>query len=319
MKGALRNNLPNFAMAVELFSGKYEIQGEIARGGMGVVYKAVHASLNRTVAIKVLHPQFAGDPDFLKRFQREARAMARLDHEHVIRVFDVGEEQGAPYIVMEYFEGKDLKRVMLDRGLFSPEEALAVTYQVADALAYAHARGIVHRDIKPGNIMLDARGKAKIADLGIAAAANEVSVTATGQIIGTPEYMSPEQARGGPLDGRSDLYSLGMVLYKMVTGKTLFDGISQMSIVGKLLHEGEEFVFSFPADVPDSLQRLVGSLLKRRSEDRVASAKALMGEIKGLGLDIERFLQFEEPDQADVQGGTVAIEPTLAPTVATPT
>lgn len=278
-----------------LFSGKYAIQGEIARGGMGIIYKAMHTTLNRTVAIKVLNPQYTGDSAFLKRFQREARAMARLDHENIIRVFDVAEEQGSHYIVMEFFGGKDLKQIILERGRFLPEETLSIATQIASALAYAHAQGIVHRDIKPGNIMVDSTGRVKIADFGIAAATDEISVTATGQIIGTPEYMSPEQARGEHLDGRTDLYSLGMVIYEMVNGQTPFQGISRMAIVGKLLYEQEEYNLSFPQDVPFPVQDFIRSLLKKQPQNRISDAHTLIARIKSLGV---KFKETSRPEPA---------------------
>lgn len=270
-------------MENQLFSGKYEIQGEIARGGMGIVYKAVHKSLNRTVALKVLHAQYTGDASFVKRFQREARAMARLDHENIIRVYDVSDEQNAQFIVMEFFPGKDLKQVILEKGPLSLEQALSVSVQMAEALAYAHAQGIVHRDIKPSNVMVDNRGKVKLADFGIAAATDEISVTATGQIIGTPEYMSPEQARGEAMDGRSDLYSLGIVLYEMLTGATPFERLSRMSIIAKLIYEPQEFNLTFPDHVPSPIQAIVQSLLRKQAQDRIADAATLIDQIRNLG------------------------------------
>ena len=281
-------------MDPKTLAGKYEIQGEIARGGMGVMYKAVHTSLGRHVAIKVLHTQFAADPAFRKRFLREARAMARMDYDGIVRVFDVGEEEGSSFIVMEFVEGTDLKHLLLERGRIAPGETLTIAVQAADALAYAHARGVVHRDIKPGNIMIDAGGRVKIADFGIAAASDEISVTTTGQIIGTPEYMSPEQARGGPLDGRSDLYSLGMVLYQMLAGQTPFHGISAMAIVGKLVHDPEEFSLPFAADVPPAFQEIVRSLLRKRADDRLPDAKTLLARLR------------------QVQGGVAAVGSTAA-------
>ncbi|MCG3117205.1 MAG: protein kinase [Candidatus Manganitrophus sp. SA1] len=270
-------------MENQLFSGKYEIQGEIARGGMGIVYKAIHKSLNRTVALKVLHAQYTGDTSFVKRFQREARAMARLDHENVIRVYDVSEDQNAQYIVMEFFPGKDLKQVILEKGPLSLEQALSVALQMAEALAYAHAQGIVHRDIKPSNVMVDSRGRVKLADFGIAAATDEISVTATGQIIGTPEYMSPEQARGEAMDGRSDLYSLGIVLYEMLTGTTPFERLSRMSIIAKLIYEPQEFNLTFPDHIPSPIQTLVQSLLRKQAQERVSDAATLIEKIRNLG------------------------------------
>jgi serine/threonine-protein kinase len=197
-------------------------------------------------------------------------------------VFDVTEEAGVHSIVMEYFHGKDLKRLILEQGRFSAVDTIYVGAQVADGLAYAHAQGIVHRDIKPGNIMLNDRRRVKIADFGIAAATDEISVTATGQIIGTPEYMSPEQARGEPLDGRSDLYSLGMVLYEMLTGQTPFAGISRMAIVGKLVYEKDELVLSFPEDVTAGLRDLVRTLLKKQPGDRLPDASALLARFRAL-------------------------------------
>lgn len=273
-------------MEIRSFSGKYEAKRELGRGGMGVIYEAIQTALHRSVAIKVLHSQFTGDSTFLKRFQREARAMARLDHENIIRVFDVSEDRGSHYIVMEFFPGKDLKQLILEMGKFSVQQALAIGYQVADALSYAHAQGIVHRDIKPGNIMVDRRGRVKIADFGIAAATDEISVTATGNIIGTPEYMSPEQARGEHLDGRSDLYSVGMVLYEMLSGKTVFDGISRMAIVGKLLYDQEEFTLSLPPETPSAVQELIRTLLRKKPQDRVLDAAALASRIQALETEL---------------------------------
>ena len=273
-------------MDERVIAGKYAIQGEIARGGMGVVYKALHTTLNREVAIKVLHPQYSGDPSFLKRFQREARAMARLSHANIIGVFDVTEDHGAHSIVMEFFDGKDLKRLIIERGRFSAVDTVSVAAQVTDGLAYAHAQGIVHRDIKPGNIMMDDRRRVKIADFGIAAATDEISVTTTGQIIGTPEYMSPEQARGEQLDGRSDLYSLGMVLYEMLTGQTPFEGISRMAIVGKLIYEKDELALQFPPDVPAELQDLIRTLLKKQPDHRLPDALALLAQLGALTEDL---------------------------------
>jgi len=269
-------------MDSQLFSGKYTVQGEIARGGMGVIYKAMHAALNRSVAIKVLHAQYANDPAFLKRFLQEARAMARVEHENIIKVFDVHEDDGSYSIVMEYFPGKDLKHLMEERGRISPQDTLSIGRQAACALAYAHEHGVIHRDIKPRNIMVDNQGVVKIADFGIAAASGECSITAIGQIVGTPEYMSPEQACGEHRDGRSDLYSLGMVLYEMLTGHTAYEGISRMAIVGKLQNEHEDVSLKFPIDVPGPLQDLVRSLLRRRPEHRIADARTLMHRIEEL-------------------------------------
>ncbi|MGB3941489.1 MAG: serine/threonine-protein kinase, partial [Candidatus Manganitrophaceae bacterium] len=292
-------------MENRLLSGKYELQGEIGRGGMGVIYKATHIALNRPAAVKILHAQYAGDPSFLKRFQREARAMARLDHENIIRIYDVAQDRSDHYIVMEFFPGKDLKQLILEKGAFPPEEALSIVLKAAEALSYAHSHGVIHRDIKPGNIMVDPHGKVKIADFGIAAATGEASVTATDQIIGTPEYMSPEQARSAPLDGRSDLYSLGIVLYEMLNGTTPFEGLSRLSIIAKLVYEREELSLSFPPEIPLPLQNLVRTLLKRNPQDRIVDAKALIDRIKPLKDEIAEGTLVMEPtlDQAPIPPG----------------
>ncbi len=270
-----------------VFSDKYEVESEIARGGMGVVFKAVHTALGRGVALKVLHSQYSGDPAFVQRFLREARAMARLDHAHIIRVFDVSEDAGSHYIVMEYFPATDLKRVILEGTELPVDRCLDIAEQIAQGLAYAHEQGIVHRDIKPGNVMMNEAGLVKIADFGIAAAADEISVTATGQVLGTPEYMSPEQARGDELDGRSDLYSLGMVLYELLTGRTPFKSISKMAIVGKLLYEDAELPLDFPAKVPEPVRELVRTLLCRDPDGRVADAATLVSRLREIRAAIE--------------------------------
>jgi serine/threonine protein kinase len=294
-------------MSSPLLSEKYQIQEEIGRGGMGVIYKALHTSLNRPVAIKVLHPQYGADGAFLKRFQREARAMARLDHENIIRVFDVEENQGTYYIVMEFFPGRNLKQLILEKGKLSPLESLSIALQTSEALSYAHSHGIIHRDIKPGNILIDSLGRVKIADLGVAAATDEISVTSAGEILGTPAYMSPEQAKGEHLDGRSDLYSLGMVLYEMLTGATLFEGISRTSIIGRLMYEKEEFTLSFPPDVPPSLQELVRYLLKKQPQDRIPDANHLIDQIKRIAQEMESDLL------APPAGETTATFPVVSP------
>ena len=297
-----------------LFSGKYIFQGEIARGGMGVVYRATQSMLNRQVAIKILHPQFSGDAAFVKRFQREARAMARLNHENVIQVVELVEDKGSFGIVMEFFSGKDLKRILMEKGQFTEIETVKICFQIANALAYSHSQGVVHRDIKPGNIMIDDNGKIKIADFGIAAATDEVSVTVTGQIIGTPEYMSPEQARGEQLDGRSDLYSLGMLLYEMLAGQTPFHGLSRMSIIGKLLYEKEEYELSLPPDTSPLIVNIVAKLLKRNFEDRILDAPTLMIQLAEVMTQFGMTVDPVQPQTGSVKT-TPAIEKEEGPTV----
>jgi serine/threonine protein kinase len=269
-------------MNERIFSGKYQVQDEIARGGMGVIFRALDTKLHRQVAIKILHAHFSGDPDFAERFLREARAMARLDHENIIRVHAVEEEAGAHYIVMEFFQGADLRKLIRGGRQLSLHETLNISLQVTQALDYAHGHGIIHRDIKPANVMVDSKGRAKLADFGIAAAIDEASLTATGQIIGTPEYMSPEQAKGGPLDCRSDLYSLGMLIYEMLTGRTPYHQIAKTAILGKLLYDPEELRLEFPSTVPSFLQAIVEDLLRKDPEHRTPEARIVVSQLKEL-------------------------------------
>jgi serine/threonine-protein kinase len=264
----------------ELFSGKYIVQEEIAKGGMGVIYKALDRTLNRLVAIKVIHEHFSGDPSFTERFIREARAMARLHHENIVTIFSVDEERGAHFIVMEYFPGMDLRARIKARRALPIHESVDIALQIANALTFAHSQGIVHRDIKPANILVDTRGRVKLTDFGIAAALDEASITSTGQIIGTPEYMSPEQAAGREVDGRTDLYSLGIVLYEMVVGQTPFRNMPKTSILSKLLDPQYEIPLSFSTEIPSAVAAIVEDLVRRDPEYRTSRATILAGQLK---------------------------------------
>lgn len=286
-------------MIGKILSGKYEIKHEAGRGGMGVIYEALHTALNRTVAIKILHTQFTKDIAFLDRFQREARAMARLDHKNIIRVFDVQEDDGTHFIVMEYFKGRNLRQVLLEKKKLSQRAVLSISYQVAKALAYAHDKGVIHRDIKPANIIINKNGISKIADFGIAATTDETSLTAANHIIGTPEYMSLEQARGESLDGRSDLYSLGMVMYEMLTGKTYYAGISGAEVLKKLAYNEAEFELNFDDTIVPALQNLVSKLLKKNKVDRIADTSTLIQQIKTAKQELKTERPIERTKQKE--------------------
>ena len=266
-------------MPEQILAGKYIVQNEIARGGMGVIYKALDRTLNRVVAIKMVHAHLSGDSSFVERFLREARAMARLQHDNIVTIYAVEEDQGTPLLVMEYFQGRNLRELTKNRPRLPLRDIVSITEQLANALAYAHAHGIIHRDIKPANVMVDARGKAKLTDFGIAAALDEASITSTGQVIGTPEYMSPEQACGTKLDGRSDLYSVGILLYEMLTGKTPYAEASKTSILGKLAFDKEELSLHFPSGVPSLLQGVVRDLLRRQPDERIPDADTLATQL----------------------------------------
>ena len=266
-------------MPEQILAGKYVVQNEIARGGMGVIYKALDRTLNRVVAIKMVHAHLSGDSSFVERFLREARAMARLQHDNIVTIYAVEEDQGTQLLVMEYFQGSNLRALTKNQPRLPLRDIVSITHQLASALAFAHAHGIIHRDIKPANVMVDARGKTKLTDFGIAAALDEASITSTGQVIGTPEYMSPEQARGTTLDGRSDLYSVGIMLYEMLTGKTPYADASKTSILGKLAFDQQELPLVFPSDVPSLLQGVVRDLLRRQPDERIPDADTLASQL----------------------------------------
>ena len=217
--------------------GSYQIVEEIGRGGMAVVYRAYQPSLNRDVAIKVLPPQLTFDQRFVERFQREARAAAGLRHPHIIVVHDVGEQDGLYYIVMEYLEGQTLRQLVEREGPLAPDRAAGMIEQVASALDYAHQRGFVHRDVKPSNIFVREGDQATLTDFGIAKAARGTQLTGTGMLIGTPEYMSPEQAQGEEVGPSTDIYALGVMAYQMLTGRVPFRGTTPHATLHAVIYQ----------------------------------------------------------------------------------
>ena len=262
-------------------SGKYIVKEEIARGGMGVLYRALDHNLNRTVAVKVLHSHLSQDPDLAQRFLREARAMARLDHDHIVRIYAVEEQEASHYLVMEYCPGTNLQRLLKDRTQTIPlSTALHLTLQLTEALGYAHDQGIIHRDIKPANILIGPQGRPKLTDFGIAAAFDEMSFTSPGQILGTPEYMAPEQAKGEQIDARTDLYSLGIVLYELVTRKTPYRDVPQTVVLSKLFQTKDELVLEFPMSVPTLVRAVIEDLVRHQREDRTPNATTLAIQLR---------------------------------------
>jgi len=259
--------------------GRYRLLREIGGGGMGTVYEAEDTQLGRRVAVKLLPPEYSRDRRAKERFLREARTAAAVDHPNLCTVHDAGESEGRLYIVLAFYEGETL-RDRIRRGPLPLAEAREVAIQVARGLARAHETGIVHRDIKPANVMLPRRGEAKILDFGIARLeGDEVSLTRTGASWGTPAYMSPEHARGEPVDGRTDVWSLGVMLYEMVAGRRPFGGETVEALVSSILTQKPEPLERLRPDVPPELARVVDKALAKDPAERYANAAELLADL----------------------------------------
>lgn len=258
-------------------SNRYEILDKVGEGGMATVYKAQDTLLDRIVALKVLKAEYADDEEFLEKFQNEAQAVAKLNSTHIISVYDVGKDEDISYIVMEFVEGKNLKELIRTNGKFSEKEALVIGRQIALSLDEAHKKKIIHRDIKSQNIMLTDKNTIKVGDFGIAKAVSSSTITAVGSIMGSVHYFSPEQARGGFVDARTDLYSLGIVLYELVTGRLPFDGDSPVNIA--LMHIQKNIEFLPEDEVSGLTKQLILKLTKKNQEERYRSAENVITDI----------------------------------------
>ncbi|HNH97092.1 MAG TPA: protein kinase, partial [Microthrixaceae bacterium] len=260
---------------------RYEIHQRLARGGMAQVYLARDRSLDRPVAVKELVPEFATDPSFVERFRREAQAAANLSHPNIVGVYDWGTQDGTYFIVMEYVDGPSLSQVIRRDGPLHPRRAAELAGEVAAALGFAHSRGVVHRDVKPGNVLLTATGQSKVTDFGIARALSspDDDLTQAGSVMGTATYFSPEQAQGLPVDPRSDLYSLGVVLYEMVTGRPPFSGDTPLAIAYKHVQDQPAPPSTIVPEVPRGLEAIIMKLLQKRPDDRYPSAEALRADL----------------------------------------
>src|SRR6516162_2581357 len=271
--------------------GPYEIVAPLGAGGMGEVYRARDTRLERTVAIKILPAQFSNDPVRKQRFEREAKTISNLNHPHICVLHDIGSQDGMDYLVMECVEGETLAK-RLEKGPLALEQVLKLGAQIADALDKAHRAGIVHRDLKPGNVMLTPTG-AKLLDFGLAkpaapvltgatltAATQPSPVTAEGAVVGTFQYMSPEQIEGKELDGRSDIFSLGAVLYEMLTGQRAFQGKSQLSVASAILEKEPAPISSIKPLTPPALDHAIRRCLAKDAEERWQTARDLAQELK---------------------------------------
>ena len=252
--------------------GKYQVRKPLGRGGMGTVYAAYDTALHRPVAIKVLASHLAWEDAFVERFLREARTAAKLDHPNIVTIYDVGQQDSIYYLVMRQIEGDALRDIIAREGPLPPARAARILGQVASALDYAHSRGVVHRDVKPGNMLVEAGDRVTLTDFGIARAAEGTRLTATGISLGTPEYMSPEQALGQPTDGRTDVYSLGIVLYEMLTGKVPFHADTPIATLMQQAHTPPPSPRTVVSSLSTEIETVVLKALAKRPEDRYTSA-----------------------------------------------
>src|ERR671921_710594 len=267
---------------------RYDVVRPLGSGGMGEVYLARDRVLGRDVALKVLRGQYAGDEEFAERFKREAMSAASLSHPNIVQIYDRGEtEEGASYIAMEYVPGGTLKERISKEGPLEATDAASSGAQVAEALGAAHDRGMVHRDIKPQNVLLAARGGAKVADFGIARAGSSATISRTGSVIGTAGYMSPEQALGNPATPKSDLYSLGVVLYEALTGELPYTADNPIAVSMKHVNEPLRPPIEIDPSIPEGMNALVTKLLAKDPEDRYADADELANDLWRVNRGLE--------------------------------
>jgi eukaryotic-like serine/threonine-protein kinase len=289
-------------------NGRYRLEARIAAGGMSTVYRALDETLERQVAVKLMNREVASDSDQLERFRREARAVAQLSHPHIVSVIDAGEDADPthprPYIVFEYVEGETLKERIRRLGRLPITEAVAYAIEIARALGAAHARHIVHRDVKPQNVLIDHEGSAKVTDFGIARTLEEEGLTADGRVLGTTDYVSPEQALGQDVTGQSDLYSLGVVLYEMLTGEVPFTGESQVAVAMKHVREQIPDVQLKRPEVSAALASVVDTATAKRVDERYADDAELIA-------DLEDVLAIETARSGSVTGEVTTVLRTL--------
>ena len=273
----------------ETIAERYELEIVVGQGGMSTVYKAHDSLLERNVALKVLHQQYNEDEDFVERFKHEARSVAQLQHPNIVTVIDRGEEDGRQYIVFEFIDGENLKELVVRKGRLDVRDALEIALETARGLAFAHERGLIHRDVKPQNVLLNGDGRAKVTDFGIARSLDvEHGVTQTGTILGTSNYIAPEQASGQPVDAHTDVYSLGIVLYEMLTGEVPFPGESFVAIAMKHIQEPSPNVLDVRGDVPLRVASMVDRALEKDPQHRFPTMDAFAAEIEASLAELDR-------------------------------
>ncbi len=263
----------------KIFGGRYEVLERIGAGGMAIVYKAKDLLLNRVVTIKVLREQFVTDEDFIRRFRREAQSAASLSHPNIVSIYDVGKDGDTEYIVMEYVEGRNLKEIIREYAPLSTEQSINLARQITGAIQNAHEHHIIHRDIKPHNILVTAEGHAKVTDFGIARAVSSATVTHTGDIVGSVHYLSPEQAKGIQSNEQSDIYSLGIVLYELLTGKVPYDGETPIAIALKHLQQQPVPPSKLNPRIGKAFETVIMRAIAKSPEQRYLSAKDLLEDL----------------------------------------
>jgi serine/threonine-protein kinase len=273
----------------ETIAGRYELEEVVGHGGMSTVYRAHDSLLERNVALKVLHQQYNEDEDFVERFKREARSVAQLQHPNIVTVIDRGEEDGRQYIVFEYIDGENLKELVVRKGRLDVRTALEIALEIARGLSFAHESGLVHRDVKPQNVLLNGDGGAKVTDFGIARSLEvERSMTQTGTVLGTSNYIAPEQAGGKPVDAHTDVYSLGIVLYEMLTGELPFPGDNFVAVAMKHIQEPSPSVLDTRGDVPLRVAEMIDRALEKDPEQRFPTMNAFAAEVEANLTELDR-------------------------------
>jgi serine/threonine-protein kinase len=287
----------------ELIAGRYELEKLVGSGGMSNVFRAHDRLLERTVALKILHEQYTRDDDYVERFRREARSVAKLAHPNIVTVIDRGEQDGRQFIVFEYVEGPNLKDLTRD-GPLNVREAIELTLQVARALSFAHERGLVHRDVKPQNVLLNDDGQAKVTDFGIARSLDVQGVTQTGTVLGTSDYIAPEQARGQRVDPKTDIYSLGTVLYELLVGDVPFSGDNFVAVAMRHVSEPAPSVLDHRPDCPMRLDLAIQRAMAKDPDDRFESMNDFCAELDAC---------LAELDDRDGEGATLIVPPARRP------
>ncbi|NLE01650.1 MAG: serine/threonine protein kinase [Fibrobacter sp.] len=265
--------------------GHYRILNKVGKGGMGDIYRAIQEPLNRVVALKILPPQLSRDDEFAKRFEIEAKAISLLQHQNIVSCFDYGEDDGLRFFAMQFVDGTDLGRHIAENKMLPIAEIVDLSKQICRGLRYAHSCNVIHRDIKPQNILLEKNGVARISDFGIAKIFSGTNITMTGSAVGTPEYMSPEQAQGKPLDVQTDIYSLGILMYEMLTRHPPFTGNNPMAVAYKQVHELPAPPSLKRKDTPKRLELIILKALKKDKRDRYSSIEELLDHLDSVNIE----------------------------------